>query len=65
MGNVLTKADESDLLSTKEHAKYRSRVGNMMHVMQYSVPQIYNTVRDLARHISQSAPKHMKKCYTV
>jgi len=61
MGNVLTKADESDLLGLKEHTKYRSGVGKMMHVMQYSFPQIYNTVRDLARHMITPAPKHMKE----
>ena len=61
MGNVLTKANESDLLSPKYHTKYRSGVGKMMHVMQYSAPQIYNAVRDHQRHMSQLAPKHMKE----
>ena len=38
MGNMSTKADESDLLGPREHTKYRSGVGKMMHVMQYSSP---------------------------
>ena len=31
-----------------------------MHVMQYSLPQTYNAVRDLARHMAKPADKHMK-----
>ena len=61
MGNMLTKADESDLLGPKEHTKYRSGVGKMMHGMQYSSPEIYNAVQDLARHLTKPTPKHMNK----
>ena len=32
-----------------------------MHIMQYSAPKIYNDVRDLARHMSKLAAKHMKE----
>ena len=60
MGNVLTKADKSDLLGPKEHTRYRSGVRKMMHIMQYSSPQIYNAGQDLARHMTKPAPKHMK-----
>ena len=48
-------------MGPEEHTKYRSGVGKMMHVMQYSFPQIYNAVQDLARHMTKPAPKHMKE----
>ena len=60
MVNMLTKADKSMVVSPKEQTKYRSGVGKMMHVMQYSLPQTYNAVRDLARHMSKPADKHTK-----
>ena len=41
--------------------KYRSGVEKVMHVMQYSSPQIYNAIRDLVRHMTKPAPKHMKE----
>ena len=59
-GDCLTRCNEKDALGPAEHTKYRSGVGKMMHIMQYSLPQTYNAVRDLARHMSQPAPKHMK-----
>jgi hypothetical protein len=58
---VLTKAGESDILSPNEHTKYRSGVGKMLHVMQYSTHQIYNTVKDLTRHMFLPASKYMKE----
>ena len=59
-GDCLTKCKEKDALGPAQHTKYRVGVGKMMNVMQYSLSQTYNAVRDLARHMSQPAPKHMK-----
>ena len=47
------KCKEKDALGLVEHTKYRSGVGKMMHVMQYSLSQTYNAVRVLVRHIAQ------------
>ena len=60
VGDVLTKSNEKDVLPPKSQTKYRCGVGKMMHVMQYSIPPIYNSVRDLARHMQQPGDKHMQ-----
>ena len=44
---VLKLGEENELLKGAEIMKYRSGV-KLMHVMQYSQPEIYNLVRDLA-----------------
>lgn len=41
-----------------ESTKYRSGVGKLMHMMQYSRPEIYNAVRDLARHMKSPTQVH-------
>ena len=60
VGDVLTKANEEEVLPPKLQTVYRSGVGKMMHIMQYSLPSICNSVSDLARHMQQPADKHMK-----
>ena len=55
---MLTKVDESYLLLPQKYTKYRSGVGKMMHVMQYSTLRMYNVDRDLTRHMAQPAPKY-------
>lgn len=57
-GTVLTKGEPEDALGGQEQTKYRSGVGKMLHVMQYSRPEMYNSVRDLARHMSCATKKH-------
>ena len=49
-GSVLTKGDKTSKLSQKEQTKYRSGVGKLLHMMRWSRPEIYNTVRDCSRH---------------
>ena len=56
--NVLTKAAEELALDGKDQTKYRSGVGKLLHIMQYSRPEILNAVRDLARHMTKAAPYH-------
>jgi hypothetical protein len=52
-GTVLRKPDEGDkLLTPAKQTQYRSGVGKGMHMMQYSQPDIYNAVRNLARHMT-------------
>ena len=52
-GTVLRKPDEGDkLLTPAKQTQYCSGVGKGMHMMQYSQPDIYNAVRNLARHMT-------------
>ena len=58
-GTVLKKPVEGDVLLTSENQTlYRSGVGKAMHMMQYSRPDIYQTVRDLARHMGSATKVH-------
>ncbi len=52
-GTVLRKPDKgNELLTPAKQTQYRSGVGKGMHMMQYSRPDTYNAVRDLARHMT-------------
>ncbi len=58
-GTVLKKPDEGDvLLTSKNQTLYRSGMGKAMHMMQYSQPNICQTVRDLARHMGAATKVH-------
>ena len=57
-GTVLIPGTEAELLNGMETTKYRSGVGKLMHMMQYSRPEIYNAVRDLARHMKEPRQVH-------
>ena len=56
--NNMTTSDASEVLEGTESTKYRSGVRKLMHMMQYSRPEIYNTVRDLARHMKSPMQVH-------
>ena len=58
-GEMLTNCEEKDALSAGEQTIYRSAVGKAMFLMQYSRAEIYNSVRDCARHMQMAARKHM------
>ncbi len=58
-GTVLKKPVEGDvLLRSKNQTLYRSGVEKAMHMMQYSWPDIYQMVRDLARHMGLATEVH-------
>jgi len=57
-GSVLVPGTPSEVLGGMESTKYRSGVGKLMHMMQYSRPEIYNAVRDLARHMKSPTQVH-------
>ena len=58
-GTVLRKPDEGDeLLTPAKQTQYRSGVGKGMHMMQYSRPDTYNAVRNLARHVTKATQVH-------
>ena len=64
-GSVLTKCTDENALSSEEQTKFRSAVGKIMHMMQYSRPEIYNATRDCARHMTQASEKHMKAALRI
>jgi hypothetical protein len=58
-GTVLRKPDKGDeLLTPAKQTQYHSGVGKGMHMMQYSRPDTYNAVRDLARHMTKATQVH-------
>jgi hypothetical protein len=59
-GTVLKKPiDEDVLLMPEKLTLYCSGVGKAKHMMQYSRPDTYNSVRDLARHMTCAIQVHM------
>ena len=60
-GQVLSKGDSgTSALSPAEVTKYRSGTAICMFKMQWSRPDIYNAMRDCARHMSDPHPPHQK-----
>ncbi len=58
-GTVLKKPDkDKESLTSAKQTQYRSGVGKVMHVMQYSWPDTYNAVCDLARHMTRATQVH-------
>jgi hypothetical protein len=58
-GTALKKPVKGDeILMPKKQTQYRSGVGKGMHMMQYSRPDTYNAVRNLARHITLATQEH-------
>ena len=64
-GSVLPKVEKGKQLSGTRQTKYRSGVGKLMHIMQYSRPEIYNSVRDLARHMTMAGDEHFEAMLRV
>ncbi len=59
-GTILKKPIDGDVLLTSEkQTLYCSGVGKVMHMIQYSRPDTYNAVRDLARHMTSAMQVHM------
>jgi hypothetical protein len=59
-GTVLKQPINGDvLLMADKQILYHSIVGKAMHMMQYSRPDTYNTVCDLARHMTSAMQVHM------
>ena len=49
-GNILTQGDKSLTMNAKVQTYFRSGVGILIHLMQWSRPDTCNAVRDCARH---------------
>ena len=64
-GNVLTKGDTSQALTPKEQKYYRSGIGKLIHMMQWSRPDICNAVRDAARHMQSPNQFHVQAMHKI
>ena len=61
----LKKTIEGQEVTAKEQTKFRSGVGKMLHLMRWSRPDIWNSVRELSRRIVNSNYNHMKAMIRV
>ena len=59
-GSVLVKGVGGWDLDKKESTKYRSGTAVCMYIMQWSRPDIFNAVRNCARHMSKPNKVHQK-----
>ena len=63
-GNILTKGNIESALDSKMQTKYRSGVGKLIHMMQWSRPDIFSAVRNLTRHMQEAIPAHNREANT-
>jgi hypothetical protein len=60
-GKVLVKGDDELQLNAAEQTKYRCGVGKLLHMMRWSRPEIYNSVRELSRFVTTgTTTSHVK-----
>jgi hypothetical protein len=62
-GQVLMKGVEETMVYDATHSVYRSGVGKLMHLMRWSKPEIWNSVRELSRFFAGASIAHMKAMY--
>ena len=59
--NVLTKADDPEVLPPNEDTKNRSGIEKMMRAIKYSAPQTYNDDYGLAKHMPKPTENYTKE----
>ncbi len=64
-GLVLVAGNKEEALSPAMQKRYCSGTGKAMHVMQYSKPEMYNSVQDLSCHMHQATQNHYKAMLSV
>lgn len=65
-GTILMPVDDdSAAVDEKWQTKFRSGLGKLLHMMRWSRPEIYNSVRDLSRHAQKCGVAHIKALYRV
>ena len=64
-GNVLTKGDTDSALDSEMQTKYRSGVGKLIHMIEWSRPDICSAVRDLTRHMQQATKACLDAMYRL
>ena len=55
-GSILTKTDDNPKLTSAMQMYLRSGIGILMHIMQWSRPEMSHSTRDLAKHMN---PKNL------
>ena len=63
-GTVLVPTNEGEGVGPKLHKYYRSGVGKLLHMMRWSRPEIYNSVRDLPKQC-KSPNAHVKAMHRI
>ena len=58
-GKILIKAKEGESVPPEEITYYHKGTGKLLHMMRWSRPEIYNTVRYLSRHMSVVTKYHI------
>ena len=64
-GQVLVRGDGSGQLGPVDAKTYRSGVATMMFMMQWSRPEIYNSVRGMSRQMSEPREAHKQAMYAA
>jgi hypothetical protein len=65
-GTVLKKPVEGNVLLPHDNQTlYRSGAGKAMHMMQYSRPDIYQAVQNLARHMGSAKKLHLDAMFRM
>jgi len=61
-GGLMVKKGEKDkALNVGEQTHYRSGVGKLLHMMCWSIPEIYNAIKDLSRYMTTGTmQEHVK-----
>jgi hypothetical protein len=59
-GLVLVAGKKEEALSPAMQKTYHSGTRKAMHAMQYSKPEMYNTVQDLSCHMHEATQDHYK-----
>jgi hypothetical protein len=63
-GSMLTKGDKHDIEAVPlTQQAYRKGVGKLLHVTQWTRPDIMNSVRELSRFVGGALMAHMKAMY--
>ena len=57
---VLVKASDDSKLGPDEQFKFRSGIGKLLHMMRWSRPEIWNSVRECSRHLGNCSRGHTK-----
>ena len=59
-GKVLVKCEDDQQVEPAEQKEFRSGTGKLLHMMRWSRPEIWNSVRELSRRMSKSSADHLK-----
>ena len=64
-GAILMSCAEDQTVAAKLHRYFRSGVGKLIHVAQWTKPECSNAVRECARHMHAPGEAHIKAMHRV